>query len=485
MEPAHLLHNMCHEALTNVDINAIRKNRGFSEAETASRSLLENFYLAEIGVREAMNKLTQDEISALYMLKMAGEPVKVSAFENLYRDRDAPTPRYDYRTFSQRFQETFKKVRTLLVRRGILIMAEAGTAYDETKMERWRFLLPKEFEPHLPPLFPNAAEFPETVTFEQAGTVNRDVLRNVLFGSETEQTIENSLRISKGSLLLGKQAFRARSVHEWLQEQWRSGLKLPKSTNFSHGKVHIQSTSPVDAIHYLLGQLGPNQWVTPNQIAPALYIFCGPKRSDKGVTQPDVRQPSAGEICRAGWQWGQLACYKDGTKEYYRLAPNSAITLTLEEEPTTYLKILDDGSIQVDLGKITHDHLELISQISDLNLEGGQLVAKPNRIKLGKIPLDVRNRLLVQWMGEHSPAYKTALSTVEKQWGKQIVHTNLMVAKINDLSLKAAIEKAFAKSNEIEFLPNDYIAFPPSLLPKVERAVKKAGHVVKTVFAEV
>ena len=471
MEPARMLHNMCHNALSNVDINAIRKNRGFSAEETASLSLLENFYLTEIGVQAAMSSLTRNEIIALHLLKMQGNAVQVSFFEQLYtEDGVSAAPRYGYRTFSQRYQDVFKKVRTSLVRRGILIMAEVGTYRDESKMERWRFLLPKEFESFLPPLFP------EATAFEQPGTVNQNVIRSALQDSAGNKDAKEMIRLSRGTLMIGNQEFRAGLLHEWLQSKWHKALNLPvRTTTFSDStSMYI---SPVDAVYYLLEQLAPGKWIPPRVLALVLVIFNGESASYSGDP------PGAAEICEAGWQWGQLARYSDGGTHYYRLAPNRS-QAGADDEPITYLKTRDDGSVRISLRKISSGHLDLIARVSNLSAEDENLVAKPNLVKLGKVSAEVRNRQLIQWLGKNSPLYGKALSTVEKQWGKQIVHANLLVAKINDLSLKVAIEKAFAKSNEIQQLPNDYIAFPVEALAKVERAVKKAGHVVKTVSAE-
>lgn len=469
MELARLLNNMCHDALTNADINAIRKSRSFSVEETSSRSLLENFYLTDIGVDAAMSALTEDEVSALYMLQMAGEPVQVSFFERLYTDRERDTRSYRYhRTFSQRYQDVFKQVRTNLVRRGLLVMAEAGR--EETKLERWRFYLPTEFVPHLPPLFRNMAQF------DEVGTTDSDAVGKALRESNRLLDDKNAIHLSRGSLLIGTRSFTAKRFHEWLQTKWKKELQLLASS----GTARSEEISPVDALHYMLTQLGVQEWVTPAQIDPKLFIFCG----EGPEFSRDKKYPNAEKICHAGWEWGQLARYRDHHNTHYRLAPSSVSTDAKDDNPAAYLTVRSDNRVSVNLRDITNENLELMAESSDLQWEGERLIAEPNLIKLGKLSVELRQRPLIQWLAKDSAVYKEALSTVEKQWGKQILHTNLLVAKVNDLTLKVAIEKAFAKSNDIQFLPNDYIAFPPNVLTKVERAVKKAGHVVKTVVAE-
>jgi len=62
------------------------------------------------------------------------------------------------------------------------------------------------------------------------------------------------------------------------------------------------------------------------------------------------------------------------------------------------------------------------------------------------------------------------------------------VARITDLSLRVKLQQAFdraggAPSTQPIFLTGEYLAFPRALLGDVERVVKKAGHVIKTVKA--
>ena len=70
---------------------------------------------------------------------------------------------------------------------------------------------------------------------------------------------------------------------------------------------------------------------------------------------------------------------------------------------------------------------------------------------------------------------------MEQRWGKQIVHQDLFVAKVNDLGLKVQLERAFPNPKKVLFLPNDYIAFPRQMLTKVEKVVTEAGHVIRFV----
>jgi hypothetical protein len=93
---------------------------------------------------------------------------------------------------------------------------------------------------------------------------------------------------------------------------------------------------------------------------------------------------------------------------------------------------------------------------------------------------DFRDDPLVAWIRESSEKFSRAFETMEKRWGRHIVHENLLLAKVKNLGLKVALEKTF-KDGKIVLLPDDFIAFPQSLLGQVQAVVSKNGFAVKTI----
>ncbi len=86
-------------------------------------------------------------------------------------------------------------------------------------------------------------------------------------------------------------------------------------------------------------------------------------------------------------------------------------------------------------------------------------------------------------------AYGKLFQKFEAQWGKLILHQNLLLARVTSLDLRVKLHKAFGGSQgdeitRVVFLPGEYIAFAPAMLGEVEKVVKKAGHVVKTIQAK-
>ena len=151
---SEMLHQMCRDALSDVDVRAICKNRGLPSQAASSRALLESLFLSDTGVVAAFGMLDRMEIALVYLLRAVGEPVDVAFFSRLNPPEE---PRWHHHTFNQRFQGVFSTVKERLVRRGILIMAQAPQTYPEkTIMERWRFALPAQFADRLPPLIESA-----------------------------------------------------------------------------------------------------------------------------------------------------------------------------------------------------------------------------------------------------------------------------------------------------------------------------------------
>ncbi|MCP4544370.1 MAG: hypothetical protein GY832_45240 [Chloroflexi bacterium] len=468
MNASQMLNKMCHEVLSNADIKAICKSRGFSAKEAASRALFENFFLCDIGMESAIASLTKEETVCLRLLQFMGEEVDVSFFARIYTDEKIQS-RYYYPTFTQRYKDVFKRVKTSLVRKGILLIAEANAWQGDTKMERWRFRFPREFERFLPPLIKS------TRTFEDSGDIQSSVLRQKLAEivgakqlSPAKSDEQYRLKIVKGNLQIGSDAFYAERLSEWQQACWEASAPPPEKKQRTRTSGPEKSLSLTKATIYVFSQLEDNEWIRPDQLNMPLQIFCNIHWSG------DV-------ICKYGWQWGILAKQEADGNTYYRLPEE----IQADTSPEHYLHTAPDHPIVLNLETVPYDSLELLAQISNVQAaDSGQphLVISPDLIKIGNVQESIRHHPLTQWLYENAPDFRQALETVEQRWGKQIVHENLLIAHVDDLVLKVQLEKAFPNPTDVVFLPNDYIAFPNHLLTAVEKVITKSGHVIRTVM---
>lgn len=211
MELSYMLNQMCHEVLSNADVNAIRKARGFTKSEIDSRSQLESFYLASIGLEAAMLALSPAEIACLHLINYKNEGVDLTFFERIYGS-DRRGERYYYGAFTQQYQATYKAVKQNLLRRGLLVMAELRTRADNTKMERWRFRFPPEFAPYLPPQIPEPAAF-EIPGDDRSAQAQRDKVLEALDASAAKTLRQNGFQsiVYAGDFTLGGAAFQPRT----------------------------------------------------------------------------------------------------------------------------------------------------------------------------------------------------------------------------------------------------------------------------------
>jgi hypothetical protein len=450
MNTATLLHQMCHDCLSQADINAIGKSRGFTAAEISTRSTLENFYLSPTGVAQTMEQLSPDEIALLHLLHLLNEPVAIAFFERLYNP-DYQPPRYSALTYSQRYQTVFKQARDRLVRRGILLMAEYHLGGD-TKMERWRFHFPAEFLPYLP------SPLDDIKRLETPGDVRRDVPRRKLLGlvgqapTPSPRLAEYELTMQNGRIVTGERPFRATDLQKWQKAAWHAVLPTGAQQEITPpqtGKVYL---SVLDALTYLLQLLQPGEWVAPAQLTNALKLFSG-------------YALDTDDLCRLGWQWGYLAQNKVDGRAYYRLADLAPADESVEA-PAAYLSALDDQTALVNVKTIPYLALEQLNQVAHLDIRDQQLLATPDLIRMGNAFPSLAESLPVQWLTRHIPAFAQTWQVAQKRWGKQIIHTNLFIACVKDLALRVLLERGL-KADELVTLSDEYVAFPPKAFSKV------------------
>lgn len=459
-----MLHQMCQTGLAIADINAIRKARGFGAKETASRDIFESFFLSSIGLEAVMASLLPEEVAALRLLLQQKEEVDVTFFERLYGSAKQGKEYY-YGTFTQRYRDTLDAVKKSLVRKGILVMAEIKTRDDSTQMERWRFRFPPQFAGFLPPILSS------THHSDNPGEVRSDMVRAKLLEAIGGAPVVNltgqeqfAVNVEHGSLKIDESEFRARDLSAWQQTAWRTSLSVKQPTDSAF-------LSPEKAIQTVLATLGPQEWAAPAQLDPALRVFCF------GVEIPD-----AAKICQEGWKWGCLARLVDGQEFYYRLPPLGETVPAPAFDPSIYLEHPPgENPILVDLRLIPLDVLEHLNRLARLEVSKNRLAALPDPIKLGRATPEERHSPLADWLSSQSPAFRQAIEAANLQWGKTILHNDLLIARVRDLSLRVQLEREIGEY--LMVLSNEYVAFPSGWRGEVEKTLKKAGFVIKEVRA--
>ena len=84
MQQPVILQRLSNISLTESDIKAICQSRGFSVKEVSSRPIFENFLLSDIGVADALKKLSKSEIILLHLLNSIDKVVDIAFFQPHY-----------------------------------------------------------------------------------------------------------------------------------------------------------------------------------------------------------------------------------------------------------------------------------------------------------------------------------------------------------------------------------------------------------------
>ena len=467
MDTQIMLKQMCKSDISDSDIKAICKSRGFPAKEATSREVFDNFFISTIGIKEALDSLTYEEVVFLHLLNKINKKVSIEYFERLYGSAKIVN-KYYWGTFNQRYKETLKKVKNNLVRKGVLIIIEkeASPYINSTKLERMRFSFPAEFGDFLPSVV-KASKFTKTGNFKKK--VLRNKLLEIIGGKQKPSPLSNqgsfNLGIKDGDLYIGDEKFKVNRLLKWQQACWSAAVKTDV-------KTHSNDMDPIEVALYALSQLKEHEWIPTDSLAVMIKIFTG-----EAADNPHE------QICEAGWEWGCLVKIVADGKAYYRL-PEDSLKDKTSSSPEHYLKIEPNGTVTLDMMTIPYAALEVLTSVANLDIYNFNLRATASLIKIGNALTTVRKESVFAWLRKNSPNFRTAIEMAEKKWGKQIIHEDLMIARVKDLSLKVQIEKSYAGSHNLVSLPDDYIAFPCDLLPAIQKLVETSGHVVKKVRNE-
>jgi hypothetical protein len=337
-------------------------------------------------------------------------------------------------------------------------MAEVKLRGDSVQMERWRFALPPEFAPYLPPLLP---AIPNNEPGETSDYAVRKKLLELVGGASNDRT---KIEIKNGALLLDDQPFTAARLQNWQKSAWWMSLKTTNSSVPA-------SLSITEAVIRLLEKLAPHEWARPEDLDPALKIY---SFGGKIIT--------AEKILHQGWELGLFSRLKTDSVPLYRLAPQPSAADSDSPLPDSVSWIESTpkaDSVNIDLRLIPVHHLELLNALTHLRVDENTLRAAPSPIKLGRATPEQRNSPLSLWLAKHVSAFAKALTAVNEKWGKTILHENLLFARVRDLSLRVQLERELGAN--LILLDDHFIAFPAASRPAVERTLKKTGFVAKIV----
>ena len=465
MDKDEMLKRMCQFGLSQADINAICKIRGLPPACLKSRELFQFNFLTDTGIEETMASLNEKQILFIHLLNATGGERDITFFSRLYKQ--AYPGHYGY-TFNDKYKVVFKKVKTELIRKGLLLYAEEPKGWSNTTvLERQRFMFPINFSPLLPPPA-------KPVLIDEPGDKieRKDILRDKLAEiletgkapDSQSDSVQGKLHIKDGKLLLGKSPFTVKRLKGWNRSRWANSVAIdPRSGN--------SLLSPVAFINYALSFLKEREWAVPDDVLP-LWKIAYP-----AVTNlPDIRSS-----CEKGFKRGCLEKITRDGKTFYRSLKID--TDPGKRKPEDFLSIADDKFITIDLSCIPLDTLEWLSAICNMSIWQGRFTAQPDLVKISHVLGKINPRPTFVWLQEHHKALGRIVRAIKKQEGKTVVHNNLMIARVRDLSLKVLLEKKFTDIKKRVSLSDEFISFPVNMFPEIQKVVTKSGHAAKFVDA--
>ncbi|BBO83743.1 hypothetical protein DSCO28_43090 [Desulfosarcina ovata subsp. sediminis] len=459
MKQSEIVEKMCKAELTAADIKAISNARGFSLPDTRSPAHLESLLLSDVGLKAVFSTLEPKEIIMLHFLKGWKKPVDVAAFERMTGKRNKW-----HGTFNQQYGEVFKQIKTRLIRKGILVFATGPIKADsKTRLERQVFAFPSPFHADLPPLFPSAKAFPGPG--EDKNAFIRNKLDQLIHPRSAGATDSSPWEIKDGELYMGDAPFDVDSFCQWQRRRWLATGEL----GHLHSGQQNARMSPMDALDYAFATLAPDEWIEPDDLIPVLKMFC-----------PEKQNPNPVKALRHGWETACLVRQQQGEKTWYRPAPPFEDVSQISAFDEYFSADRAGVGLQVDLATIPLGCLEAVARISKMRITGGVLTAEPDMVRIGRVIHDIRDTRFARWLTDASHGFSQAFATASQRWGRQVVHGNLLVARVRDLGLKISLEKAF-KDGKIIFLPGDFIAFPEGLRSRVEAHATGNGFAVKTI----
>ncbi len=457
-------------------LTATNKNKIF-RARKFPRNIMENFdlfktyFLSGEGLSNVIRTLSEKEIALLHILHFNKWITDASVFEAAY----VPLPKYEknyyrgYQTFTQRYAPVIKTIQTNLVQKGLLVQYEAPFG-GNSKAERQRFMFPSAFAAYLP------APFSNLKTLNGTGVFTDENIRKKLLNAiqRTSAKTKNTISLQQnGKLHINKESFNLKALEQIKLHSWKQsdGALIMVTQFMDEGEIFS------DFILYYLKQLPKDQWITPNSLNVLLTLWDDPKRrNERSSKKSYLSRCNANQWCEAGWKSGFFQKKQEKNTAYYRLEDEQ----TVETDFGRYLKLDEKEMVSVDLKSIPFPVLSVLAQIACFLPDSSHLAPlEPDLINISDIPSKVWEHPLIQWLEANASKFKEAFNYFRKNYGNEIIHENLLVAKITDLSLRVLVEKGLQKKHQVVVLSDEFIAFPKSALSIVERIVQKSGNAIK------
>lgn len=431
--------------ITNADIKQICKNRGFPSSVNVDPNLLSHYILQISGLEKMFESLSKKEIIALYIINAMGKIPDVRFFESIYREK--PDNRVYSYTFNQRYKDLYKEVAENLIRKGILLPAYFYNFDAKSKLEQTYFYFPDEFGKYLHQILFSKKE-------EIKGIVNSELLRDKL-----NRIIDDNVSTKAGILKVGASPFTESLIKKKLFEQ-----KLKKKDK------NIKNVSDtvffISLIIDLFDSLESDMWFNSNEIDPIIEVcLFGTETKLSGA-----------DVCEIAYNCGILCKHPNDNK----LFQNTKQTYYTYVKPDEYISDLN-GKMALNIDKVPFSVIEVLSKSATFHIKGCDTLIEPSLELITKNIKKLQDNEIYNNLCNKLPLFANAGKTYKNLFGKRIIHRNLFVAKVSDLSIRMMLEKKFTDPTELVKLTDNYYAFPINNRKKIETMLNRSGFIIKEI----
>lgn len=444
-------HENFYNNLSRADRNSICKFRGIPKKVANSKKLFVKQFLTDKGVDEALESLDPLEYLGIFIIAHFNDDYKVDFFKKIY-DYE-PAAGFDA-TFNQRYKDLYKVVRKKLVRKGILgFFHSKSDRSAKSKLEKRVFYVPSRIADKLS--FPFKAHRIDKEYWKK----NRKYLLDGIM-TDFYQNIESQVGIKDGDLYHDSKPFKSEFlISDWI-DYWQDCIDAPGWVHFNSQKFY--------QILYFLSMLPDKSWLSEKDFDSFLDIMLYDNYNTGYI-----------EKKKGGIRSKILFQYIENDQIYYQSTPELLYRYNIENPNSWHQE--DEQALIIKLENTAPHTLKEVVMISDFKISQNRLIAIPSFIKMGRAKKSDYEFKIINWLINNYPFYQKVFEKVQQLRGSELVHTNLEIAKLGDIKLKAILEKKFAESSKILFLDNNYIVFLPSLLPKIEKLLQREGLSIKQV----
>jgi hypothetical protein len=274
------------------------------------------------------------------------------------------------------------------------------------------------------------------------------------------QNIDSQAEIKDGDLYHNSKPFKGEYlISDWI-DYWQDCIEAPDWVYFNSQKFY--------QILHFLGMLPDGSWLREKDFDSFLEILLYNNHNTGYI-----------ENRKGGISSKILFQYSENDQIYYKDTPNLLYNFNIEEPGSWHQK--EGQALIINLENTAPHTLKEIAMISDFKISQNRLIATPSFIKMGRLKKTDYRFKIISWLINNYPFYQKVFEKVKQQRGSELVHTNLEIAKIGDIRLKAILEKKFGNSAKFLFLDNNYILFPSSLLGKIEKLLKQEDLSIKRI----